>query len=62
MCLKQQLPYPDSLLAALEVSLERAAYYYIDYFLAHDIVVSHPWLEAAYEQLKQALEEATDCS
>lgn len=44
-------PYLDSLLQALNCSLENAAYFYIDYILKHDIKVVHPWLWDAYNQL-----------
>ncbi len=49
-----QPPYLKGL-HALDISLENAAYYYIDYILKHDIKVIHPWLSAAYMQLKQNL-------
>ncbi|MTD41870.1 HD domain-containing protein [Erwinia sp. CPCC 100877] len=46
-------PYLDGLLQALAISLEHAAYYYIDYLLNHEIKVMHPWLLEAYRTLKQ---------
>lgn len=49
---KGEPPYLPGLLAAMNDSLEQAAYYYIDYILNHDIKVIHPWLREAYEQLK----------
>lgn len=51
-------PYITGLMAALDHSLESAAYYYIDYLLHHGIQVIHPWLNEAYVKLKQQLEPA----
>ncbi len=49
---KGKPPYLNGLLRALDSSLEDAAYYYIDYILNNDIKVIHPWLIAAYKELK----------
>lgn len=46
-------PYLNDLLSNLEISLENAAYFYIQYLLKHDIKVVHPWLLEAYKQLKR---------
>lgn len=44
-------PYLAGLLGELEYSLERAAFYYINYLLNNNIKVVHPWLRDAYKQL-----------
>lgn len=46
-------PYLTELLAALDYSLEKASLVYIDYLLTHDILVVHPWLREAKEELMQ---------
>ncbi|WP_440897716.1 bis(5'-nucleosyl)-tetraphosphatase (symmetrical) YqeK [Amphibacillus sp. Q70] len=48
-------PYLAGLVKALNISLENAAYYYIDYILNHDIKVIHPWLWQAYLKLRDNL-------
>lgn len=53
---KGEPPYLAGLIEALNISLEDAAYYYIDYILNHDIKVIHPWLWATYLKLKAKLE------
>lgn len=45
-------PYLSGLIAALDQSLEHAAYYYIEYLLNNDIKVVHPWLMDAYRKLQ----------
>lgn len=47
-------PYLKDVESALEVSLEYAAYIYIDYLFSNKekLKVIHPWLLAAYEDLK----------
>ncbi|WP_086314652.1 hypothetical protein A5821_002238 [Enterococcus sp. 7F3_DIV0205] len=49
---KGEPPYLNQLMVALDISLEEAAYCYIDYLLNHDIQVIHPWLREAYLKLK----------
>ncbi|GGC76705.1 bis(5'-nucleosyl)-tetraphosphatase (symmetrical) YqeK [Enterococcus wangshanyuanii] len=49
-------PYLDGLMAALDQSLEHAAYYYIEYLLSNDIKVIHPWLMDAYRELTNKLQ------
>ncbi|MGG5341380.1 bis(5'-nucleosyl)-tetraphosphatase (symmetrical) YqeK [Enterococcus sp. AZ192] len=49
-------PYLDGLIAALDQSLEHAAYYYIEYLLNNDIKVVHPWLMDAYRELTNKLQ------
>lgn len=44
-------PYLNGLLKEVDESLEKAAYYYIEYILNNDIKVVHPWLLEAYVQL-----------
>jgi predicted HD superfamily hydrolase involved in NAD metabolism len=46
-------PYLDSILAALEQSLDKAAFCYLDYLWQrrNTLRVVHPWLAAAYKQL-----------
>lgn len=48
-------PYIAGLMAALDNSLEEAAYYYIEYLLNNDIQVIHPWLNEAHVKLKKQL-------
>ncbi len=43
-------------MAALDQSLEHAAYYYIEYLLSNDIKVIHPWLMDAYRELTNKLQ------
>ena len=45
-------PYLNDLIKNLNISLEQAAYFYINYLLNHDIKAVHPWLIEAYQQLK----------
>lgn len=45
-------PYLDGLISELDISLENAAFYYIDQILNNDIKVKHPWLIEAYDELK----------
>jgi predicted HD superfamily hydrolase involved in NAD metabolism len=48
-------PYLDDLKAALETSLELAAYRYQDYLLhSGKIITPHPWMLASYQELSQA--------
>lgn len=51
-------PYLSELLAALEYSLEAASLVYIEYLLAHDILVVHPWLEEAQSTLTKQLDHS----
>lgn len=44
-------PYLSALLAALDDSLERAAYVYIAFLLHQGVRVQHPWLMEAYQRL-----------
>jgi predicted HD superfamily hydrolase involved in NAD metabolism len=50
-------PYLDSLLDALSVSLDAAAYAYVDYMWQrrHELRVIHPWLIEAHEYLAHKL-------
>ena len=50
-------PYLDSLLDALSVSLDAAAYAYVDYMWRrrHELRVIHPWLIEAHEYLAHKL-------
>jgi predicted HD superfamily hydrolase involved in NAD metabolism len=49
-----QPPYAAEMQAALEQSLERAAWVYLDtlWQKRHELVVLHPWAEAAWQELK----------
>lgn len=47
--------YLNGLLNNLDSSLEKAAFYYIEYLLNNDIQVIHPWLKSAYIELKSKL-------
>lgn len=53
-------PYLDSLLSALECSLESAALYYIKYLLDQGVKVVHPWLKEAHESLSKAVSKGED--
>lgn len=46
-------PYRDGLLAAMDESLEAAAFHYISYLIdgPGTLKVLHPWLKAAYDEL-----------
>lgn len=44
-------PYLEALMTALDDSLERAAYVYIDDLLSRGVRVRHPWLIEAYGEL-----------
>lgn len=44
-------PYLAKLLSGLAHSLEKASLIYIEYLLTHDILVIHPWLEEARQEL-----------
>ena len=50
-------PYLTGLLSELEVSLERAALYYINYIIANGIKIMHPWLSDAQKVLINRLGE-----
>lgn len=49
-----QPPYAAQMQAALEGSLERAAWVYLDYLWQKraELVILHPWAEAAWRELK----------
>lgn len=48
-------PYLERVMTALDDSLERAAYVYIDDLLLRGIRVRHPWLIEAYEELGEKI-------
>lgn len=47
-------PYKQSVISSLDQSIEKAAYAYIHYLMQHKdkLKVVHPWLIAAYKELK----------
>jgi predicted HD superfamily hydrolase involved in NAD metabolism len=51
-------PYLEELLRALEISLDMAALSYLEYMWKRrdNLIVVHPWLREAYEQLSQKKE------
>lgn len=47
-------PYYDELQAALDESIEKAAYYYQDYLMhSGKMITPHPWMLASYQQLSE---------
>jgi len=54
---KNEPPFLGRVMDGLEVSLERAAYEYLDYLLNEnpDLKVVHPWARESYEQLGKVL-------
>lgn len=50
-------PYREELVAALDTSLDRAAFVYLEYLwdMRDQLRVVHPWMEDAYRQLAKTL-------